>query len=364
DPRFTEAERATMQARQIAAYVGVTLIKNGRLVAAFGANNATPRVWTSKEVELIRDVAERTWEAVERARAETAVREREQRLRLALEASGAGSWMRDLRTDRADWDGRFREIYGITAGEPASFEAWMGRVHEEDRRRVRELWDRILHTKTHDTFDYTFRIVRSDGIVAWIQSLGQAHRDASGQLIRLTGIELDITDRKRTEEALRSISAELQQTVHIAATGLNHCSRDLRYLSANPAYARFVGVPLQQIIGRPIREVIGEAAFEIVRPRIECVLRGEMVQYEDELPYPTGNKWVRGAYTPDRDASGNVVGWVASIMDITERKRMEEERAAEGRRKDEFISMLGHELRNPLATISTAVQLLSGGLTD
>src|SRR4029077_10843383 len=156
DPRFTEAEQAIMQARQMAAYVGVTLIKDGRLVAAFGANNATPRVWTSKEVELICDVAERTWEAVERARAETAVREREQRLRLALEASGAGSWMRDPRTDRANWDARSREIYGITAAEATSSEAWLSHVHEEDRRQLRELWDRILHTKTHDTFDCTF----------------------------------------------------------------------------------------------------------------------------------------------------------------------------------------------------------------
>ena len=102
DPRFTEAERTIMQARQIAAYVGVTLIKGGRLVAAFGANNATPRVWTSIEVELIRDVAERTWEAIERARAEEGLREREQRLRLALDASRAGSWMRHVRTGRVE----------------------------------------------------------------------------------------------------------------------------------------------------------------------------------------------------------------------------------------------------------------------
>ena len=92
DPRFTDRERITMQARQIAAFVGVMLLKGGRLVAAFGANNATPRLWAAAEIELIRDVAERTWEAVERARAEAALREREQRLRLALDASAGGSW--------------------------------------------------------------------------------------------------------------------------------------------------------------------------------------------------------------------------------------------------------------------------------
>src|SRR5262245_60235456 len=73
DPRFTEPERATMRAKQIAAFIGVTLLKGGQVVASFGVNNATPRVWTAMEGELIRDVAERTWDAVERTRAEAAL---------------------------------------------------------------------------------------------------------------------------------------------------------------------------------------------------------------------------------------------------------------------------------------------------
>src|SRR5262245_21657280 len=155
----------------------------------------------------------------ERKLAEEALREREQRLRLALEASGGGCWVRDVRTGGVDWDDRLREIYGLTAGEPASFEAWLSRVHEEDRPQVLELWNQILHTKTHDTFDTTFRIVRPDGSVLWIQSLGQVHRDTEGQLMRLIGVELDVTARRRAEEALRSVSEELRQTLHVAATG-------------------------------------------------------------------------------------------------------------------------------------------------
>src|SRR5262249_46421383 len=75
--------------------------------------------------------------------------------------------------------------------------------HEEDRRQVLELWDQIVHTKTHDIFDSTFRVVRPDGTVSWIQSLGQVHRDCDGQIMRLTGIGLDVTERRRAEEALR-----------------------------------------------------------------------------------------------------------------------------------------------------------------
>src|SRR6516165_2478352 len=71
-----------------------------------------------------------------------------------------------------------------------------------------ELVEQIRHTKAHDTFDSTFRIVRPDGTVSWIQSVGQAHRDADGQLMWLTGLELDITERRRVEEAHQVRRAE------------------------------------------------------------------------------------------------------------------------------------------------------------
>jgi PAS domain S-box-containing protein len=141
--------------------------------------------------------------------------EREQRLRLALDACGAGSWTRDFRTDRIERDDRFRKLYGFTAGEPISFEAWLSRVHEEDRRQVLQIWDQILHTKAQDTFDTTFRIVRPDGSMSWIQSLGHAQRDADGHVTGLTGFELDVTERRRAEELLQARRAEeREQALH------------------------------------------------------------------------------------------------------------------------------------------------------
>ena len=92
-----------MRARQIAAFIGTTLFKDGRMVAAFGANDVTPRAWTASEIELVRDVAERTWEAVERVRAEAALREREHGS-VALEASAGGSWTWVAATNQVDWD--------------------------------------------------------------------------------------------------------------------------------------------------------------------------------------------------------------------------------------------------------------------
>jgi GAF domain-containing protein len=105
DPRLTSTERDTLMGRQMASFVGVTLIKGSRVVAAFSASHPTPRDWTAAETSLVRDVAERTWEAAERARAQAAVREQEHHLRLALDASGGGSWT---------WSPVTNEAYGTS----------------------------------------------------------------------------------------------------------------------------------------------------------------------------------------------------------------------------------------------------------
>ena len=99
DQRLSEDDRATFRSRHIAAFVGVARLKDGQMVATFGVNHDTPRVWTAGEIELVREVAERTWDAVERSRAEAALREQATRLSLALEASAGGAWTWDMRTN-------------------------------------------------------------------------------------------------------------------------------------------------------------------------------------------------------------------------------------------------------------------------
>jgi len=188
DPRLTDAERVTMAGRQMVSFIGVTLIKGGRVVAAFTASHPTPRDWTPADRSLVRDVAERTWEAAERTRAEAAVREQEYRLRLALDASAGGSWTWNVTTNEVYWDERFRALYGFAPDEPANSEAWIPRVHEDDRPRALALLSEILTSPTKDSWENTFRIVRPDGTVRWMQSRGRADRDGDGNATRLTGL--------------------------------------------------------------------------------------------------------------------------------------------------------------------------------
>ena len=176
------------------------------------------------------------------------------------------------------------------------------------------------------------------------------HRPAEGelQLIDLLARQAaDYLERKRTEQALRTLATELRHTIHTFATGLTRCSRDLRYIWANPAYAELAGVPLDHIVGRPIIEVIGEQAFGAIRPYIDRVLRGERVEYEAELPWRAHNpSWIRVVYAPYEEDDGSITGWVASVIDISERKHAE-------RRQRLLLRELNHRVKNTLATVQS-----------
>jgi PAS domain S-box-containing protein len=142
----------------------------------------------------------------------------------------------------------------------------------------------------------------------------------------------------QASDALRTREEELRQTLETADAGLTRCSRDLRYLSANPAYARIVGVPVELIVGRPMVDVMGAAAVEAIRPHVERVLRGERVEYEEEVPYSAGPRYMHVVYTPWRLPDGTISGWVASVSDISESRRAEVRERAHLDRLDQQLS--------------------------
>src|SRR6185503_10616015 len=264
DPRLSDSHRATMQARQIAALIGTTLFKGGRMVAAFGANHVAPRVWTQSEVSLVHDVAERTWDAVERTRAEAALREQKQRLRVALEASAGGSWMWDAATNQVDWDERFRPLYGFAPDEPATSEAWVSRVHQDDRARLLALREEMWTSKTKDSWESTFRIVRPDGRVAWIQSRGRVDRDADGNVTRLTGLDLDFSQHHRSEEAQQARREEehdrvLRTLLETATQGIVSVDPQGVIVTANHAFDTMFGWASDDLIGQPIERFMPSA---------------------------------------------------------------------------------------------------------
>jgi PAS domain S-box-containing protein len=165
--------------------------------------------------------------------------------------------------------------------------------------------------------------------------------------------------RAQAEEALAGKEYQFRKITENVASAITHCSADLRYRFVNEAYATLAGLPADRILDRPIAEVMGEDGLAAIRPYVDRVLAGERVEYEAEVPFSaSGPRHLHCIYVPDSDGEGAVRGWFAAVNDVTEHRRVELALRAADQHKDEFLAMLAHELRNPLAPIRSGVEIL------
>lgn len=193
-------------------------------------------------------------------------------------------------------------------------------------------------------------------------------RDAEGTITGIMVILEDITERKRVEEALRLSEARLHMALKAARIIVFHLDRDLRYCwCRNP-----LGLQCEQRRERELFERADEAEVLEAIER-EVLERGVGVRKEVQLRIRGVEYFYDFTFEPLRDVNGQIEGIIGAAIDVTDHRKLQEklrEQAAQlagaDRRKDEFIAMLAHELRNPLAPIANTVQILkrSPALTD
>jgi PAS domain S-box-containing protein len=172
----------------------------------------------------------------------------------------------------------------------------------------------------------------------------------------------DITARKLAEDKLSESQAQLKVITDSVPSLISYVDRDLVYRFVNGAYTEWFGLAADAILGRTMQEVLGEQAWAVVGPRMRAALAGDTVEFEAEAPYARGGvRWISASYTPHRHPAAGVIGVVVMVADITARRHAEDALRDADRRKDEFLAILAHELRNPLAPIRTGLELLKLG---
>jgi PAS domain S-box-containing protein len=145
----------------------------------------------------------------ERQQVEQALRESEERLKLAMESARIGYWETDLETGRVTASESLEQIFGLSRGGfVGTVDAFHALVHPEDRERLQRLTERCIKTLGNAEIEY--RVVRPDGTVRWVTGRGQALAGAGGRASRLLGMVVDITERKEAEEELRAILRVVQ----------------------------------------------------------------------------------------------------------------------------------------------------------
>jgi PAS domain S-box-containing protein len=291
---------------------------------------------------------------------ETAAAEQRRLLEAALESVGAGVYSFDPKTGGARWDPRLRALFGFAAEQTASHAALLERVHAADRARVEKAVAAAIAPGGPGHYSVEFRIVRGDGEVRSVASTGFAVLEGD-RLARLVGTCRDVTERHRVEAALRD-SEQRFATLAEGSPVLLWVYGPSGNEFVNRAYREFVGVDSDD-------EVSGYDWSRFVHPEdldeyLNAYQRAFAVQahFVAEFRfrrYDGEYRWMRSDATPRFADDGELAGYVGATVDITERRQAEDALRVANRQKDEFLAMLAHELRNPLAPIRNASEVLA-----
>jgi PAS domain S-box-containing protein len=215
-----------------------------------------------------------------------------------------------------------------------------------------------------------------NGTPKWWEVIVTPRFDANGQVERLLSVARDISDRQQMEALFQQQLAQIEAIYATAPVGLCFLDREKRYLQMNERLAEINGLSVSEHIGRTISEILPEIA-EIQEPIFEQVLQTGMpildVEVRGTTPAQPGvERYWLANYYPLMDVNGQPVGINITVQEISERKQAEQERdrllteaqtarelaEAANRSKDEFVTVVAHELRSPINSVAGWAQLL------
>jgi diguanylate cyclase (GGDEF)-like protein/PAS domain S-box-containing protein len=251
--------------------------------------------------------------------AHVAIGQTEERYRLALCATQDAIWDWDFATDQVLWNDALRTVYGHS---PTRLEStadwWLSQVHPEDRDRVRESVHRVIEGNDSIwTAEYRFR--RFDGRFADVLDRGTVLRDESGRALRMIGALLDLSERKRSEEALRASELLHRSVIEASADCIAIMSRDGRLEHMNSPGVTLLELPgLEAIRGSAWSELWPKAARKTAEAAVREAGEGKLFRFTEFCPTAKGtDKWWDVVVTPMADERGEVTRLLSIARDIT-----------------------------------------------
>ncbi|HEY6309172.1 MAG TPA: PAS domain S-box protein [Candidatus Angelobacter sp.] len=262
----------------------------------------------------------------ERKHAEEALRTLSQRLSQAIRFASMSVWEWDPLTNCFVWDDKAFEMAGIPKVVPLPYEQWARLVHPDDRDKVEAAVQRVFREKAHEYME--FRIIRPDGEVRYTYAAGGPVLDQQGNVIRVVGVAADITERKRAEDELRTLTQRLSLAAKSSSMGVWDWNLHTDQAIWDDTMFEIFDIPKKATVAREDwARRIHAVDLAKVEAFLKTVIRGKtqdsvefrIIRRDGSVRYVSVTG---GAVLDDR---GNATGVVGIAVDVTERKRTEEE---------------------------------------
>jgi len=320
-----------------------------------------------RTAELSRANEELKVEIAERKRTEEKLRQSETYLAEAQRLSGTGSWARLTATgEMRYWSEECFRVLGFDPHDgPPRFDAFLQRLHPDDRAKVREISEKAGREKADYEIDY--RIVHPGGEIRDIHVVGHPVLGPSGDLVEFVGTVMDVTERKRAEEKVRQSEAylaEAQKLTHTGSWAWDVAGK--RALHLSDEWFRIYGFDSNE--GMPawnqrLQRIHPDDRARQQQEIFRAISEKSDYDIEYRILLPGGAvKHVHSVGHPVLDASGNLVQFIGSTTDITERKQAEEAlrqaqadlaRISRITTMGELTASLAHEVNQPIAAAVT-----------
>ena len=281
-----------------------------------------------------------------------------ERLDLALDSGHMGVWEWDLASNEFWWSDSLQPAHGLPSGAAGrSFDAFHRLIHADDHARV----DAVIEEAIAQRSGYAteFRLVHPDGSVRWMSAAGRVRCGDDGKPDRVVGTSRDVTETRAAEGALREVEGRFEAMMTHAPLVVCAKDRDGRFLMANQLFCDFAGVPRAEILGKTDDDLFPRDLVAASRLHDEVVLSSGMpCEFENTVELDGRTITFLMIKFPLFDADGQVIAVCCIANDITDRMEAEAALKDADRRKDEFLAILAHELRNPLAPMRLALEML------